>query len=66
MMTCQRGTGKSAKEGFHVGNETNSVEWFGESRTDRVTGGSAGGGRVVDAKIFLGSDEDEQEKRRSI
>lgn len=37
------------------------VSWFGGGATDEKTGGRAGGGRVDNGKIFVGSDEDGQD-----
>ena len=52
-----RVNGESIKDG----SETSYVVWFGGGGADKKTGSGAGGGRVKDAAILVGSDEDGQD-----
>ena len=50
-------TSNSEREGLKEGSKTSHFAWFGGGGTDGKTEGRAGGGRVEDAKIFVGRDE---------
>ena len=58
-----KGICKSERESIQEGGETSYVVWFGGGGADKKTGSGAGGGRVKDAAILVGSDEDGQDKK---
>uniref|UniRef100_A0A8C4TK42 RILP-like protein 2 n=1 Tax=Erpetoichthys calabaricus TaxID=27687 RepID=A0A8C4TK42_ERPCA len=52
------GISKSEREGLQDSSETCYIVWVGDGGTDQKAGDGAGGGRVKDAKVHIGCDED--------
>ncbi len=60
---CDRRVPARMKGSLQDGSKTCYVVWLGGRATDKKTGEGAGGGRVEDAAIFFGSDEDGQDQK---